>query len=52
MQVELLDRQRWETRVELANPILEYLEIFPDRKRRHSTLGMLTPVEYELQRAS
>ena len=52
MQVELLDRQRWETRVELANAIFEYLEIFHNRKRRHSALGMLTPVEYELQRAS
>jgi len=52
MQVELLDRQRWETRVELANAIFEYLEIFYNRKRRHSSLGMLTPVEYELQRAS
>jgi transposase InsO family protein len=52
MQVELLDRRRWETRVELANGIFEYLEIFHNRKRRHSALGMLTPVEYELQRAS
>jgi len=52
MQVELLDRQRWETRVELANAIFEYLEIFYNRNRRHSALGMLTPIEYELQRAS
>jgi putative transposase len=27
MQVELLDRQRWRTRVELANATFEYLEI-------------------------
>jgi putative transposase len=27
MQVELLDRQRWRTRIELANAIFEYLEI-------------------------
>jgi putative transposase len=27
MQVELLDRRRWRTRVELANAIFEYLEI-------------------------
>lgn len=52
MQVELLDRQRWATRVELANAIFEYLEIFHNRKRRHSSLGMLTPIEYELHRAS
>lgn len=48
MQVELLDRQRWRTRVELANAIFEYLEIFHNRQRRHSSLGMMTPVEFEL----
>ena len=52
MQVELLDRQRWKTRVALANAIFEYLEIFHNRRRRHSSIGMLTPVEYELREAS
>ena len=47
MQVELLDRQTWRTRVELANAIFEYLEIFHNRQRRHSRLGMLTPIEFE-----
>ena len=47
MQVELLDRQRWRTRIELANAIFEYLEIFHNRQRRHSALGMRTPIEYE-----
>jgi putative transposase len=47
MQVELLDRCRWKTRVELANAIFEYLEIFHNRQRRHSALGMLTPIEFE-----
>jgi putative transposase len=47
MQVELLDRQRWRTRVELANAIFEYLEIFHNRQRRHSALGMLSPIEFE-----
>jgi putative transposase len=49
-QVELLDRQRWSTRVELANAIFEYLEIFHNRQRRHSSLGMVTPVEFEARR--
>jgi putative transposase len=47
MQTELLNRKRWRTRLELANAIFEYLEIFHNRKRRHSALGMLTPTEYE-----
>ena len=47
MQTELLDRRRWKTRVELANAIFEYLEIFHNRQRRHSALGWRTPVEFE-----
>ncbi|QZN87079.1 integrase core domain-containing protein [Cellulomonas sp. C5510] len=47
MQVELLDRQSWRTRLELANAIFEYLEIFHNRQRRHSALGWLTPLEFE-----
>jgi putative transposase len=47
MPVELLDRRRWKTRVELANASLAYLEIFHHRQRRHSSLGMLTPIQVE-----
>lgn len=47
MQVELLNRKRWRTRIELANAIFEYLEVFHNRQRRHSALGMHTPIEYE-----
>jgi transposase InsO family protein len=47
MQTELLNRQRWRTRIELANAIFEYLEIFHNRQRRHSALDMLSPIEYE-----
>jgi len=47
MQVELLNTRRWKTRVELATAIFEYLEIWHNRQRRHSSLGMLTPVEFE-----
>jgi len=49
MQVELLDRKRWSTRVELANEIFEYPEIFHNRRRRHSALHMLSPLEFENQ---
>ena len=47
MQVELLDRRRWRTRLELANAMFDYLEIFHNRRRRHSALGWLTPMEFE-----
>jgi transposase InsO family protein len=47
MQVELLNRRRWRTRLELATAIFEYLEVFHNRQRRHSALRMHTPIEYE-----
>ena len=48
MQIELLNRRKWKTRVELANAIFDYIEIFHNRQRRHSALGYRTPIEYEL----
>jgi transposase InsO family protein len=48
MQTELFNRRKWRPRLELANAIFEYLEISHNRRRRHSALGMLTPIEYEL----
>jgi putative transposase len=47
MQVELLDWQRWHSRLELANAIFEYLEIWHNRQRRNSSLGWLAPLESE-----
>lgn len=49
MQVELLNRQRWRTRVELANAIFEYIEGFHNRRRRHSALAWATPLEFETE---
>lgn len=49
VQTELLYRHRGRTRLELANALFEYLEIFHSRRRRHPALGMLTPIEYELR---
>jgi putative transposase len=39
MQVELLNYRRWKTRVELANAIFEYIEIFHIRRRRHAAIA-------------
>jgi len=30
--------------------MFEYLEVFHNRQCRHSALGMLTPIEYEMLR--
>jgi len=47
MQVELLNRKSWKTRIDLAAAIHDYIELFHNSRRRHSALGMLTPAEYE-----
>lgn len=47
IQVELLNRRRWKTRVELSSAIHDYIEHFHNTRRRHSALGMRTPAEIE-----
>jgi len=36
MQIELLNRKKSRTRLDLANAIFDYIEIFDNRQRRHS----------------
>ncbi len=47
LQTELLDRWSWSTRQQLLSAIFDYIEGFYNRHRRHSTLGYLSPAEYE-----
>jgi transposase InsO family protein len=47
MQTEILNTKSWSTRAELASAIFNYIEIFNNRQRRHSSLGYLTPVGYD-----
>jgi putative transposase len=47
LQLEVLDTRTWETRTELANAIFEWIECWYNTKRRHSSLGMLSPVDFE-----
>jgi putative transposase len=44
---ELLDRYDWSTRDSLKTAIFDYIEIFYNRTRRHSSLDYLAPLEYE-----
>jgi len=39
VQIELLNRKKWKTRIELANAIFEFIEVFYNRQRRHSKIG-------------
>ena len=44
---ELIHRQTWPTRAEVISEVFDYIETFYNNKRRHSTLGMLSPAEFE-----
>jgi putative transposase len=47
MQLELLDSKAWSTRDELANAIFEWIECWYNPNRRHSSIGMHSPVTFE-----
>jgi putative transposase len=47
MQLELLDTRAWESREELANAVFEWIECWYNPSRRHSSIGMHSPVTYE-----
>jgi putative transposase len=47
LQTELLDRHHWRSRRQLAQAIFEWIEVFYNQQRRHSTLDMHSPVTYD-----
>ena len=47
IKTELTRRRKFCTKDEAKSAIFEYIEIFYNRKRMHSTLGYLSPAEYE-----
>lgn len=48
LKTELIKRTKYQTREEARRSIFEYIEIFYNRKRLHSSLGYRTPVEFEI----
>jgi putative transposase len=49
LKTELIYRRRFQSRQEAQTAIFTYIEGFYNRRRRHSTLGYLSPVEFERQ---
>jgi putative transposase len=47
MQRELLDTRSWQTQAELASAIFEWIEAWYNPRRRHTSLQMLSPHDYE-----
>ncbi|CAE6794863.1 IS3 element protein InsF [Nitrospira defluvii] len=48
---ELVYQRQYATRSEATQDIFEYIEVFYNRQRRHSTLGYHSPAEYEARAA-
>jgi len=47
LKIELIYQRNYETRIEAQRDIFEYIEIFYNRERLHSSLGYYSPEEYE-----
>lgn len=47
LKTEWTDDQRYKTRNKAKQSVFEYIEIFYNRKRRHSYLDYLCPEEFE-----
>jgi transposase InsO family protein len=50
LKEELIHRQSWATRAQARRAIFDYIEVFFNRRRLHSSLGYLSPAEYEARR--
>lgn len=49
LKSERVNYRQYKARQEAMADIADYIEPFYSRKRRHSTLGNISPVEYELK---
>jgi transposase InsO family protein len=47
IECELIDGADWHTHNEARRDVVQYLEVWYNRRRRHSSLGYLSPVEHE-----
>jgi hypothetical protein len=47
LECELLDRCRFKTQAEARRTVFEFIEGFYNPRRRHSSIGYLSPIDYE-----
>jgi putative transposase len=47
LKKDLIYRRSWPTKAEARTAVFEYVETFYNRRRRHSRLAMLSPVDFE-----
>ena len=47
LKLELVYQTQWRTRADAHSAVFEYIELFYNRRRRHSALGYLSPEQFE-----
>lgn len=47
LKKDLIHRRSWPTKAEARMAVFDYIEAFYNRRRRHSLLGMLSPLDFE-----
>jgi putative transposase len=52
LKVELIHRRIFQTRAEAIQAIFEFIEVFYNRLRRHSSIGYVSPMEFERQHSA
>lgn len=52
LKTELVHHRRYQTHQEARADVFEYIEVFYNRQRQHSTLGYKSPAEFEAQLAN
>jgi putative transposase len=52
LECELLERRRFKNQAEARTAVFAFIEGFYNRRRRHSAIGYLSPVDYEHQLAA
>jgi putative transposase len=49
LKIELVYQTQWNTRAQARSAIFEYIELFYNRRRRHSAIDYLCPDQFELR---
>ncbi len=52
LKTEWIDGEDYRSKPQAKQSLFEYIEVFYNRRRRHSYLGNISPVEYEQRHAS
>ena len=47
MKIELVNREKWRTKIELSIAMADYIVHFYNEKSRHSSIDYLTAIEFE-----